>query len=145
MDREFDRDHDEEPVVLNTSTANVVVVDNVPKTEMKRYEKLYAVIRKIFTGFGTIIDDGLYIPVEGEPQMTSGYAFIEVRDAGGEPRARTAAMRRMRTPDSTTTPTSHSDCMLRSPRLRHCACCLVACVCSTRPPRWRLALFWRAT
>jgi len=46
---------------------------------MKRYEKLYAVIRKIFTAYGNIIDDGLYIPVEGEPQMTCGYAFIEVR------------------------------------------------------------------
>ena len=77
MDRDDTRD--EEAVQLQASTANVVVVDNVPKTEMKRYEKLYAVIRKIFTAYGNIIDDGLYIPVEGDPQMTCGYAFIEVR------------------------------------------------------------------
>jgi hypothetical protein len=94
MDRDYDAPHDEELVQLNSSTANVVVVDNVPKTEMKRYEKLYAVIRKIFTGFGNIIDDGLYIPVEGDPQMTSGYAFIEVSHtpaasrSGGVARAR---------------------------------------------------------
>jgi len=70
-------DRDEPAVQLNKSTANVVVVDNVPRTEMKRYEKLYAVIRKIFSQYGTIIDDGLYIPVEGDPKMTCGYAFIE--------------------------------------------------------------------
>lgn len=80
MDRDYDAHReDEEPVQLNSSTANVVVVDNVPKAEMKLYEKLYAVIRKIFTAYGTIIDDGLYVPVQGDPQMTCGYAFIEVR------------------------------------------------------------------
>lgn len=77
MDR--DESRDEEPVQLNASTANVVVVDNVPKTGIARYEKLYAVIRKIFSAYGAIIDDGLYIPVEGDPQQTCGYAFIEVR------------------------------------------------------------------
>lgn len=75
MDR--NEDHDEKPVQLNSSTANVIVIDNVPKTGMDRYEKLYAYIRKIFSAFGTIIDDGLYIPVEGEPKVTCGYAFIE--------------------------------------------------------------------
>jgi hypothetical protein len=85
MDRGDRDDADEAPVQVNKDTSNVVIVDNVPKTEMKRYEKLYAVIRKIFSAFGHIIDDGLYIPVEGDPQMTCGYAFIEVRREGHAP------------------------------------------------------------
>jgi len=77
---------EEAPVQLNASCANVVVVDNVPVTGMERYEKLYAVIRKIFSSYGTIIDDGLYIPVteKAKPedkQMTCGYAFIEYETA----------------------------------------------------------------
>ena len=70
---------DEAPVEVDTTMSTVVIVDNIPVTKMNRYEKLYSVIRKIFSAYGTIIDDGLYIPVEGPPneQQTCGYAFIE--------------------------------------------------------------------
>lgn len=67
----------EEPVKLNDSFANVVIVDNIPVVDMSRYERLTAVIRKIFGGFGTIIEDGMLLPVAGEPAKTLGYCFIE--------------------------------------------------------------------
>ncbi len=87
----------EVPLQLDASSSTVVVVDNVPRTEMKRYEKLYAVIRKIFGSYGTIIDDGLYIPVEGDPQMTCGYAFIEYETAEMATRAVLEGNMRVRT------------------------------------------------
>ncbi len=91
MDRAAERElyTDEAPVEVNASTSNVVIVDNVPKTEMNRYEKLISVIRKIFSSYGTIIDEGLYIPVEGEAgkEKTCGFAFIEYENADMATRA----------------------------------------------------------
>jgi len=81
MDRNDAAAGDEQPVQQDKSTATMVVVDNVPKVEMKRYKKLNEVIGKIFAKYGTIIDDGLNIPVDGDPQMTCGYAFIEYETA----------------------------------------------------------------
>lgn len=79
----------EEPVRLDSSVSNVVIVDNVPITKLNRYEKLCGVIRKIFSGYGQIIDDGLYIPVRGAgaDQETCGYAFIEYATAEEASRA----------------------------------------------------------
>ena len=67
----------EDPVELDDSLLNTIIIDNVPITKMNRYEKLVIVIKKIFSAYGEIVD--LYIPVEGEGEerQTCGYAFIE--------------------------------------------------------------------
>lgn len=80
----------EEPVVLDDSFANVVVVDNIPRVTMAKFEKLFGVIRKVFSNFGEVQEGSLYIPVEtvsGEDgkefEQTCGFAFIEYKDAEG--------------------------------------------------------------
>lgn len=52
---------------------SVIVVDNVPVVGEERLEKLKAVLKKIFSKFGTISSD--YYPKEGN--KTKGYIFIE--------------------------------------------------------------------
>ena len=86
---EFPSWFDESPVPLDRSTASVVVVDNIAQAEMDRYEKLVGFLRSQvfgkqvggFASFGTIVEDGLYVPVshptDGSPSKTLGYAFIE--------------------------------------------------------------------
>jgi hypothetical protein len=139
---ELGKDADEAPVQLNASTSNVVVIDNVPKTEMKRYEKLYAVIRKIFSAYGTIIDDGLYIPVEGaEPnKMTCGYAFVEVstHTRSHAPEKQWHGWKSLGEHGCT----RH---VWNAYSLTSLGCALVVSTCSSRTPRWPLAPCWRAT
>ena len=71
----------ENPIPLDVSTSNVIIVDNLPKAEMDRYEKLVGFLKssKRFGAYGTIVQDGLYVPVaDGK---TLGYAFIEYETA----------------------------------------------------------------
>ena len=67
----------EDPVPLDTSTSSVIIVDQLPQAEMDRYEKLVGFLKssKVFGAYGTIVQDGLYVPVSGG--KTLGYAFIE--------------------------------------------------------------------
>jgi len=69
--------YDEPPVQLDTNFGNVIIIDKLPVIALKRYEKLCAVVRKIFGKWGTMVQDGLYMPVGGDPKKTCGYAFIE--------------------------------------------------------------------
>lgn len=68
--------HDPEPV-LNDDTSNIVVVDGIPICGADKYQKLCDKLRQIFDSFGKIIADGFYVPMQGEPKMTSGYCFVE--------------------------------------------------------------------
>lgn len=78
----------EEAVTLNEDFSNVVVVDNIPKVGLKKYDKLFGVIVKVFSNFGKLHPSGVFIPVteatseKPEPQ-TCGFAFIEYADARG--------------------------------------------------------------
>ena len=71
----------EDPVPLDTNTSAVIIVDNLPQAEMDRYEKLVGFLKssKVFGAYGTIVQDGLYVPVKDG--KTLGYAFIEYETA----------------------------------------------------------------
>ena len=63
----------EEPEAhLDTSFANVLVVDNLPVVDEAKYGKLSNVINKIFSNFGDLVQDGLYMPFD-DSKMTQGY------------------------------------------------------------------------
>lgn len=70
---------DDDELQVNKDFSNVIVVDNCPVVAVKRYEKLQKALNKIFSGYGKIVEDGLYLPLEGEgdSQKTCGYTFIE--------------------------------------------------------------------
>jgi translation initiation factor 3 subunit B len=74
-----DEDQRSPEPILNKTFDTVVVVDNLPVIKIERFERLCSVIRKIFGGYGKIIDDGMYMPVAGPDgkKKTAGYAFIE--------------------------------------------------------------------
>uniref|UniRef100_A0A1A9UP55 Eukaryotic translation initiation factor 3 subunit B n=1 Tax=Glossina austeni TaxID=7395 RepID=A0A1A9UP55_GLOAU len=57
---------------------SVVVVDNIPKVEPSRLEKLKAVISKIFANVGEIVNAVYPTDEEGK---TKGYAFMEFKNA----------------------------------------------------------------
>eukprot|EP00026_Physarum_polycephalum_P004618 Phypoly_transcript_04640.p1 GENE.Phypoly_transcript_04640~~Phypoly_transcript_04640.p1 ORF type:complete len:690 (+),score=161.86 Phypoly_transcript_04640:38-2071(+) len=61
---------------LDTSFANVLVVDNLPVVDETKYAKLANVINRIFTNFGELAQDGLYMPFD-DSKMTQGFAFVE--------------------------------------------------------------------
>lgn len=57
---------------------SVVVVDNMPKVEPSRLEKLKSVINKLFSQCGEIVN--VVYPVDEEGK-TKGYAFMEFKTA----------------------------------------------------------------
>jgi translation initiation factor 3 subunit B len=69
----------EQPVNIDESLSTIVVVDGIPVATMDRYEKLCGILRNKFLAVGTIVPDGLYVPVAGEgtERKTCGYAFVE--------------------------------------------------------------------
>lgn len=59
---------------------NVILVDNCPVVEEDaRKQKLIAFLRKIFSTNGTIRDDGIYMPMETDPNtgkvVSKGYVL----------------------------------------------------------------------
>lgn len=56
---------------------SVVVVDNIPKVEPSRLEKLKSVIQKLFSHCGEIVN--VVFPVDDEGK-TKGYAFMEYKN-----------------------------------------------------------------
>lgn len=56
---------------LDTSFGNVLVVDNLPVVDESKYQKLLGVINKIFSNFGALAPEGLYMPLD-ENKMTQG-------------------------------------------------------------------------
>uniref|UniRef100_A0A7S3WP66 Eukaryotic translation initiation factor 3 subunit B n=1 Tax=Strombidinopsis acuminata TaxID=141414 RepID=A0A7S3WP66_9SPIT len=73
-DDEID-DLEEEPQ-LDTSFKQTVVVDGLPVVTKEKHEKLLNVVRKFFSQVGTIIEDGLDLPVD-DSGSTLGFAFIQ--------------------------------------------------------------------
>lgn len=57
---------------------SVVVVDNIPKVEPVRLDKLKSVINKLFSHCGTVVN--VVYPVDEEGK-TKGYAFMEYKHA----------------------------------------------------------------
>lgn len=57
--------------------SSIVIVDNIPKVPLIKYNRLYTVVHKIFSQHGKIIDNGLIIPMsEDAIPLTYGYAVV---------------------------------------------------------------------
>jgi len=84
--RDYDDDEDivpepedllnEDPVTLETTFANVLVVDNLPVVTEEKFAKLEGIIKKIFAHFGKITPNGFNMP-QDENKTTKGFAFVE--------------------------------------------------------------------
>jgi translation initiation factor 3 subunit B len=83
-DAEFER-FGEERLVVDPKLTCAVIVDNVPVIDMVKYEKLCAVMRRIFSGYGKIAEDGFYMPVQDG--KTQGHCFIEFATEEGAKKA----------------------------------------------------------
>lgn len=70
-------DVDEGELETESGFGSVIVVGNLPVVPPEKYEKLCAVIRKIYSTMGNIREGGLYLPTDDETKSTKGYAFIE--------------------------------------------------------------------
>jgi hypothetical protein len=57
------------------------VVDNLPAVPPEKYEKLTAILSKIFSGAGRIREGGLFHPQDPASKMSKGYAFVEYENA----------------------------------------------------------------
>lgn len=66
-------------VTLDESFENILIVDNLPKIDASKEEKLMAVLRKnVFSPAGGLpIEGGCFMPRDSETGMSRGYAFIE--------------------------------------------------------------------
>ncbi|XP_076937148.1 eukaryotic translation initiation factor 3 subunit B-like, partial [Bidens hawaiensis] len=67
----------EESVELEVGFKSVIVVDNLPVVPRARFDKLDKVLRKRFSQYGVIKDNGFWMPVEEDSGKTRGYCFIE--------------------------------------------------------------------
>lgn len=70
-------DVDEGELETETGFGSVIVVGNIPVVPPEKYEKLTAVIRKIYSTIGNIREGGLFLPTDEETKSTKGYAFVE--------------------------------------------------------------------
>ena len=67
--------------VLNESLSNVVLIDQLPRVDEKKAEKLMAVLKKsIFSGNGTIQADGTFMPLDKDSGLTKGFLFVELEN-----------------------------------------------------------------
>ncbi|KJE97726.1 hypothetical protein CAOG_09132 [Capsaspora owczarzaki ATCC 30864] len=74
--------------VLNNGADCVIVVDNVPKVDAAKLDKLMLVLKKVFAGFGELQENGIHMPRDAATGMTKGFAFLEFKTA---PQAQQAA------------------------------------------------------
>ena len=65
---------EEEPQV-DTSFKHAIVVDGLPVVPEAKKEKLLGVLRKFFSQMGTILENGIDMPMGGDQSL--GFAFIE--------------------------------------------------------------------
>ena len=65
-----DEDFGEPPINLEQGFAKIVVVDNIPVVSEEKYDKLKAVLTKIFTSIGAI--ETFHLP-QDESKNTKGY------------------------------------------------------------------------
>lgn len=47
----------------------------------EKFDKLTAILTKIFSGSGRIREGGLFHPMDEEKKMSKGYAFVEYENA----------------------------------------------------------------
>ncbi|OIT24790.1 eukaryotic translation initiation factor 3 subunit b [Nicotiana attenuata] len=68
---------EEDPLEFDTGFGNILVVDNLPVVPKEKFEKLEGVVRKIYSQLGVIKEDGLWMPVDPEAELskekTHGY------------------------------------------------------------------------
>lgn len=88
MSAEEMREYGEEPVSINTDFSNVIIVDTLPVVGMDRYSKLLSVVKKIFSAFGAISTDGIFMPFDEESKKTVGKCFIEYESSEFAQRAK---------------------------------------------------------
>ena len=53
---------EEDSAEFGQDFGTVIVVDNLPQVAKEKFDKLEGVIRKIYSQFGVIKDDGLWMP-----------------------------------------------------------------------------------
>jgi translation initiation factor 3 subunit B len=70
-------------VVVNEDYENVIIIDNLPKIDASKEEKLLGVLRKsLFAPAGaTPTAEGLFMPRDPETGMSRGYLFVELETA----------------------------------------------------------------
>ncbi|KAM0010303.1 putative transcription factor WD40-like family [Helianthus debilis subsp. tardiflorus] len=69
--------HEDERLEFDAGFESIIVVDNLPVVPPKKFDKLEAVVRRKFSRFGVIKENGLWMPVEEDTGKTRGYCFIE--------------------------------------------------------------------
>lgn len=74
-------DEQEEDLQTDSGFGNVLVVDNLPSVGPEKFDKLTAILTKIFSGSGRIREGGLFHPMDEEKKMSKGYAFVEYENA----------------------------------------------------------------
>jgi translation initiation factor 3 subunit B len=81
----FDDDEDElsqleallEPEVrVETGFDSIVFVENTPVVAGDKYDKLVAVLLKIFNTCGRVVPNGLHMPINPESLKTEGYIIL---------------------------------------------------------------------
>eukprot|EP00798_Chlamydomonas_sp_ICE-L_P008193 gene8193-1455_t len=72
-----DDDADEEDVESESGFGSVIVVGNLPVVPAEKFDKLVAVIRKIYSHIGSIREGGMIMPVDETTNLSKGFAFIE--------------------------------------------------------------------
>ncbi|EFN54066.1 hypothetical protein CHLNCDRAFT_136163 [Chlorella variabilis] len=71
----------EEDLQTESGFSNVLVVDNLPAVPAEKYDKLTAILTKIFGGSGRIREGGLFHPQDEATKRSKGYAFVEYENA----------------------------------------------------------------
>ncbi|XP_010454917.1 PREDICTED: eukaryotic translation initiation factor 3 subunit B-like [Camelina sativa] len=66
---------------FDTGFGNIIVVDHLPVVTREKYEKLEGVVKKIYNQLGVIRENGLWMPVDPDTELTLGYCFIEFNTA----------------------------------------------------------------
>lgn len=60
-----------------TTPPNSTVVDNLPQVPQEKYEKLTAILRKIASASGRLVDSGFFHPIDSATGISKGFAFLE--------------------------------------------------------------------
>ncbi|KAI7751847.1 hypothetical protein M8C21_011255 [Ambrosia artemisiifolia] len=69
--------YEDESLECDAGFRSVIVVDNLPVVPQKKFDRLEAVVRRRFSRFGVVKENGLWMPVEEDTGKTLGYCFIE--------------------------------------------------------------------
>jgi translation initiation factor 3 subunit B len=65
-------------LTLDTTFRSVLIIDNLPVVPPEKFEKLFGIIRKICSTFGTLPhEDSLSMPTDPNTKLTLGFALVE--------------------------------------------------------------------